>query len=68
MKTSKDFIEYLSEALGRLNDEGEISIAVKDNEGFRTKYIPLGITTADLIEGITIARDNAMNIWGESYE
>ena len=60
MKANKDFIEYLREAIGRLNSEGEVSIAIKDCEGFRTKYIALpNISTLELLDALEYAYDSS---------
>ena len=59
MKGNKDFSEYLSEALGRLNDDGAIHIAIKDCDGFRTKYIELpSISTNDLLDALLYCYDS----------
>lgn len=59
MKAGKEFTEYLSEAIGRLNDDGVISIAVKDCSGFRTQYIELpNVSTADLLDALLYAYDS----------
>ena len=47
MKADNNFRERITEALGRLNDDGLISIAVKDSDGFRTRYIPLPDVSVD---------------------
>lgn len=67
MKAKPDFREYLSEALGRLNSDGEISIAIKDSEGFRTKYISLpNVYTEDLLDALLYAYDS--KFIGDTYE
>lgn len=59
MKADDNFRDRITEALSRLNDDGEISIAVKDVEGFRTRYIPLpSIGLDSLLDAILYAYDS----------
>ena len=58
MKADNNFREYLTSALDRLNDDSSISIAVKDTDGFRTKYISLpNVYTEDLLDALLYVYD-----------